>query len=349
MYKEVFNNIFISIFSKKIILIKALFFYLILSIIINYIMQDNISYVNNIPQFKSYTIHFISLIITYLVYLLTAISTHRILILQHSNIPTWGLFKFTKREWSFFKYGLLLGLIFIPIMLISSIFGIIIGKIATVVSIAIGLFIISIIVSRISLVFPAIAIDKKISFSNSWEYSKSFKLLVYINIIVFPILFSLAFGFVYGFVIGLLAKFVHSELSVLTVVLNMFITVFTVGSVSATYKYIYEKNIKDIENNLINSTNINDIIVEENDNKFIIKITNNHNIDFNQLKDKLKLQYLAFDYTNVVVNKEFSWMIRHTFDTKSYVSLSYLNDTYVIETYKTQLPNFLEDIKLKEK
>ena len=96
----------------------------------------------------------------------------------------------------------------------------------------------SVIISRVSLVFPAIAIDEDMDFKDSWHYTKNFKLLVYITIIVFPIVFSLLVGGVYTLVIQLLVATISEQLTHLLVLLNVAITVFLVSALSNTYLYI---------------------------------------------------------------------------------------------------------------
>jgi len=162
-------------------------------------------------------------ILTLMVQTLFAITTHRMILLGPKSIPEWGLFKWSKRETFFALHIVGLSLITIPIMPLGSIpfLGgpIFIGLVC-------WLF------SRLSLVFPAIAINQGGSFKSSWELTKKHQMLMFLVVIVFPItllipayLFSL---FPYTFLLT----------SLLTNLLMTFTTILVVAALSASYKVV---------------------------------------------------------------------------------------------------------------
>ncbi len=83
--------------------------------------------------------------------------------------------------------------------------------------------------SRISLVFPAVAIDKPIEFDEAIDISENYKLLIFITVLVIPTILGLLLGFVYGLAINFLMELISEKLSVLLSLLNIFITIFTIG------------------------------------------------------------------------------------------------------------------------
>lgn len=251
MYKQILDLTFSSVFEKHVALIKALAVYLLFLTIIDYVNINNTVVVNGKEKIDNHSLLFITSIISYIIYVMVAVSTHRILILGENSIPKWGLFKYTERERAFFIKGLLLGLSVFAVLILVVLLGSLFGKAAVVVSAIIIGIILSIIIPRLSLVFPAISIDKELTFKDSWNYTKHYKFFVFVSLIVFPVLFSMVFGLVYGIVIKFLSSVTHFNLFFLFSILNIVITVFTISALSATYKLITADHL---EPNNINTT-----------------------------------------------------------------------------------------------
>lgn len=256
MYSKIFNMAFGTIFNKYIYLIKALFIYTLIAIFADYIHLQNVTLVEKELQPNSIFVIYLALILNYLVYISVAITTHRILILGETSVPTWGIYKPTKREGTFLVNAILIGLILIaisiPVFLLAMPFkstGIIMGSILI-------LFVFVIVFSRLSLVFPMVSIDKEATLKDSWNFTKNYKLLVFVTVILFPILFTLVFGVVYGIAIEFLNRITGLNLFFLTTILNIIITVFTVSALSATYKQIRIEhpeyfNLKDKKDSIV--------------------------------------------------------------------------------------------------
>ena len=131
-----------------------------------------------------------------LVDMVILITVHRILILGNDSVPKWGMQKFEKREFNFFQKYLLVALLFIVVVVLTTAIFQVIG-INVFTSIAFTMTICAVYFSRVSLVFPAIAVDTKMTFRESFEFTKNFKLLIFVTVIVFPVVFSLVIGGLY--------------------------------------------------------------------------------------------------------------------------------------------------------
>lgn len=242
MYKDLINEVFTSVFRNKYILIKALLIPFILLLLITYFNE----------QYKDSGFLKIFLgILSYLVTVSIAITTHRILLLGENAVPTWGVLNLTSREIKFILNTLWIGVL---IGLSVLLFGVFSALFASIFSFTSELLVIVFIVfiallgiyffTRVSLIFPSIAVDDKLDIVDSIEYTKNHKLLVFFVVGIFPIIITLLVGTVYGLVIGFLVGVVSSNLSVLYSVLDLFITVFVISSLSSTYKFLKKEKLE---------------------------------------------------------------------------------------------------------
>ncbi len=244
MYTQISKRTFELIFDRKYRLIKALFIPFIILTIIEYFTNEQIE--DSIGSANFYLLIGLSLFIT----IIMSITIHRILLLDESSIPEWGIFKFGSREVTFILKAIGLGIVlsivamglFLIASFISTVLENLIGKemamylsiiLAFLVIVFIGIFF-----SRISLVFPAVAIDKPIEFDEAIDISENYKLLIFITVLVIPTILGLLLGFVYGLAINFLMELISEKLSVLLSLLNIFITIFTIGFLSTTYEYV---------------------------------------------------------------------------------------------------------------
>lgn len=233
MYKRIINGTFIPVFKNNQVLIKALFLPLLLIIIL-----DKISRMYSNDNFVTFSIIVLSLLINITI----AITTHRILLLGSNSISTWGFFKLGKREFSFLITSIFIGIIIGIVMTFGAMPLLFNIESITSISLLVTIFFSLILFSRFSLALPSIAIDKEISISQAWEYTKNYKLLTFFTIVIFPIVFALILGIVYELAIGFLIKIISPHLDILYPVLDVFITVFIVSALSATYRVIKEDN-----------------------------------------------------------------------------------------------------------
>lgn len=310
-YKEIINNSFSLLVKKREVLARALLIPFIFLLVIYYIgkIYPNIS---NFP----------SLMISIAV----AIATHRILLKEEEFPVKWGYFEFGLREFKYFRYTLFICLLCLPSLL--CLFIPVIGTSLTVI-------ICLILISRMSLVFPAIALDEEMSVWDSWNNTKHYKLITFFSIIVFPTIITLAVGIVYSLVINFLVKVVSPQLEILYVILDLFITVLVVSTLSSTYKFIgkygFVKVVKEKKSD-------EEILIDEKDGNFKISIPFIFDKTFEEIKNELLSQYEELGFSNIVINKENLWMIKNPQNDDSYVSLSVETNKFQLETFNTNKP-----------
>ncbi|PLY06331.1 MAG: hypothetical protein C0625_09335 [Arcobacter sp.] len=327
MYKRIINSTFLPVFENKFLLIKALIIPLFLIVILTKL---------SLIYFNDSLIIIIANVVIFLLNITIAITTHRILLIGSSSIPQWGLFKFGGREFSFLITSIFIGVIMAVVILFGAIPLMFKESIVSMAIIAISAFFALILFSRFSLALPSIAIDKEISISDAWEYTKNYKLLCFFTIVIFPVIFALILGFVYELAIGFLIKLISPHLDILYPVLDVFITVFIVSALSATYRVIKEDNPEYFEK--IKSSS-NEALIINNKNEITVN-TNDYEISFEIIKNELIKQYEKLGFTNTVVDKEDSWMIKNPEIETAYVSLAFKNNAFNIESYN------VEDAKL---
>ena len=359
MYKKIINLTFLPVFENKTALMKALLIPLILIIILTklslFFTGNTALILLNLPIL--------------LLNISIAITTHRILLLGPNSIPTWGSFSLGKREWSFFLMSIVLTVIMIPFGLVVAL--VLSIKLPTAITmgaiVLMGIFALMCF-CRFCLVLPSIAIDNRLSLGESWRYTKNYKMLTFFTIIIFPLVFSLIVGLVYMLVIGFLIALISPHLDILIPVLNVFITVFIISAISATFKVISEEDSQSHKNtpNVLEKIQHND--EEENMKYYSSKKENTetelpsnirqktickkeHNISFEMLQDELLRQYESLGFTQVVSEEVNSCMIKDPKNMNAYIALSLKDDTYTIEVYNIKEPNlnkFLGEKKEEE-
>lgn len=266
-------------------------------------------------------------IISLIVQAIYAIDIHRILLLGEKSIPKFGILTLSKREGEYiwFVLGLVLTLIMIP-----SILGIFIG--AAIFDSKSPFFFMFIYLlmaltyylwGRVSLVFPSIAIDKAISYEDSWEYTKNYNIVIIITLMIFPLILSVGLNYF----IDLLFSTI-----ILTQLVSTIILIFTIGVLSVTYKYLLEQV------RLEKDLPAEDIRIEESENVYSVYIDQKHEVTFDSLKNELELQYLPLGYNKNVIDKDDSWMIKNNEIEKSYILLSKDKKYYKVEVFHAQNP-----------
>lgn len=310
-YKEIINNSFSLLLKKRDVLARAL--------LIPFILLSIIYYIGKIyPTMNSFPALIISIAV--------AIATHRILLKEEEFPVKWGYFEFGSREFKYIRYTLFIGLLCLPSLLCLFI---------PIIGISLTVIICLILISRMSLVFPAIALDEDMSVWDSWNNTKNYKLITFFSIIVFPTIITLAVGIVYGLVINFLVKVVSPQLEILYVILDLFITVLVVSTLSSTYKFIgkygFVKTVKEEKSD-------EEILINEKDGNYKISIPFILNKTFEDIKKELLSQYEELGFSNIVVNKEGLWMIKNPQNDDSYVSLSVETNKFQLETFNTNKP-----------
>ncbi len=335
MYSQLTKKTFETIFEKKYILIKALLIPFILLTIIEYFSTIEVK--ESIGSANYYILIGISFFIT----IIMSITVHRILLLDDKETPTWGIYQFGVREVTFtlkaIGLSLLLGLLAMLLFFISNLFSLALGSFLgekgslifqIVLFSIIGIFL-AMIFSRVSLIFPAIAIDKPMDFTDAFEISKEYKLFLFVFVLIIPIVFAILVGLVYGLAINFLMGLISQNLSVLLSLLNIFITVFTIAFLSTAYEYIMNKQPEKKEEIL----ELEEIEYEEGNNSYRINIDDRYEITFNEIKESLQKQYNQLGFTNIKLDKKDTWMLKNPEIEKAYILLSHSQNKYIVETF----------------
>ena len=337
MYKEIIKRTLDLLFEKKNILIKALSIPFFLLCAIEFYSTYGIG--KTTSPYYLYALVALSFLIT----IVMSINIHRILLLPKVDTPTWGIYTFGAREITFILkgigLGILLGLAFFVLYFIAMFLGKAIqallgSNFASVYSVGITIVIvvfIGTVFSRISLIFPAISIDKSIDFSDAFELTKNYKFLVFVTVLVIPVFFAIVVGFVYGLAIEFLMALISEKLSILYSLLNVFITVFTIGFLSVTYEYIISKQeVIEVEERL------NEIEFFHDENNFKMVIDERFDITFEQIKEDLLQQYKPLDFDEIVVDKETSFMLKNKDNQESYILVTHMNNEFIVETFNVK-------------
>ncbi len=170
-----------------------------------------------------------------------AVTTHRLVLLGSGAITQWGWFRWKKRETNFTLYvmgvfGILLGIGILWLIVLNLIkpFPISLFYATTFI-----LWLpVSYITGRVSLVFPSVAIDHGIGFKESWELSEGYGVLM-MWIVIISELFLIVPELL-NQVLSLLAsnEIFLTLIYVLTNMLYILITVFTIAALSLAYIHI---------------------------------------------------------------------------------------------------------------
>ncbi len=311
MYKKIINMTFQSVFENKNTLIKSLLLPLAFFIVLRIVTEE-------FQNIKESSLIFPNLLINILV----AVITHRILLLNEKSVDLWNMPQFNR----FLKKTLLFLLICIPF-----------GLLAIIPTVGIILAILSIlyISIRLSLVFPSISLDEDITFKQSWEFTKKYQFLLLFSVVLFPMFFAVIVGLVYTLVIEFLSGLISNKLYVLYPILELFIMVFVISALCATYKIIKDEHPEFFKKE--KNEDENKITIINNEEKKTFDKNEKMSIDFETLKQELNIQYNSLGFIDVVINKENSWMLKNPKLQNAYIMLSKLTDNeYKIETYNTQ-------------
>ncbi len=271
--------------------------------------------------------------------MMIAISTHRILILGNKSVSKWGNFKFTSREISYLfqciKLSILISLYtLIPLIVILKLFE---NKSVHLLALSLVFLVSTIIFSRMSLVLPSVAIDKKMDFRDSWKLTKNYRLLMYLLVIIFPISFSLIIGQARGILLDLSPLIFN----ILNPILNVFIIVFATSILSFTFRYILkEENIINDDKKIVSS--LIETLELKSNGIYKLLFTDNNGKSFQDISTKMIEEYSRYGFSEIAKNTDNELILINPNYEKSYVYLSYDNDgDLVFEIFN--FPNYEEE------
>ena len=187
-FKKVLAGAIFSLSQQRLVLVRAL-----LLPVFAYLLLGLVSYLELDIMLQA-LVGLLGMVVEVLI----AVTTHRIVLLGAGSVPPWGIFFPSAREWWFLLY--LLGL--------SVLMGVV-GMLVTIPVIGVVLWLVAALylLSRLSLVFPAIAVDQRISFAASWRRTQHHQKLMLLVVVIVPVLagtLSYLVGLVpYAYVLGL--------------------------------------------------------------------------------------------------------------------------------------------------
>lgn len=159
------------------------------------------------------------------VYVIFAVITHRLYLLGEREAASTTLLTWGKRE-TYFLFCLLgIGIGFVVVMGLLALLSI---AVSFPYLWLIALLFVLYVVARLSLVFPAAAVDQGLTFADSWGLTKNHQFLVLAIVIGVPIIFAVA---------SALLSFVPNSL-LLNLVIGLVLGVIGIGCLSLTYREI---------------------------------------------------------------------------------------------------------------
>ena len=201
---------YVYLFRRK--LLTALAIPFIPYAVLDYLLESNLSRVN----FLFVTTLYIFFHSTF------AVITHRIILLGPESVPKWGILMWSRREVLFFRNVIICGaLASIPTLPIYR----------SEIGAPIGILINAWILGRLSVVFPATAIDNEVSIRESWAVTRGHDFLMLFVVLFYPALLLVPAAFI-------------SEVPAARPVASLlatFTTIFTIAALSVTYQQIIPK------------------------------------------------------------------------------------------------------------
>lgn len=232
-FRQIIAQAFRVVFVNKQVLMKAL-----LLPFVAFVLIDAVDHMDTGSIIKG-----ISSALTVVVGTILAVTTHRIILLGPDSVSKWGVFNWGVSETVFTLHVIAIIFISFSLPFITKSVSTAIFSILDVNSLPwkllvyipfITMSVISVvalwIIGRVSLAFPAIAINQGVSFRYSWKLTRKHQLLMFLVVIAFP--------FCIWIPIDLLSKIPYTA-SVVSV-LSLLIMVFQIAILSVTYKAIYK-------------------------------------------------------------------------------------------------------------
>jgi len=209
---NLFYKIFQEINNNKLALIKALVTPICVVNLL-YIIFYHVPY--SIPRFIVGCFVLIQFVVM-------AVTTHRIILLGPASVPEWGIFKLRFRE---YYYAIHLVIILLIALLVGYGVSLVADKDYFVFvpsrlegNFAVFLVVVmsSWLISRLFLVFPAIAVDINVSYRLSWQLTENYQALMFLVVVVLPTSMS---------ILGVIVYYMFSQMFVFshTVIVNTFL------------------------------------------------------------------------------------------------------------------------------
>lgn len=177
----------------------------------------------------SSAVDLLSALVWLAVFAVFAITTHRIVLLGPGSVPPWGIGWWSKREWRFLLYlfgftGLLLACsVVLSFLALIPFLGVLVGLLLT-----------CWLAARLSLVFPALALEEQASFRRSWQMTRDYQGLMIAVVVLFPVLIA---------VVLVTFRELSGAFAVIAL-LSSLVLVFEVAVLSVAYQHIAAEHQK---------------------------------------------------------------------------------------------------------
>jgi len=167
------------------------------------------AYLEKIPFFLAILFSLGSSVIYYAAYVLFAITCHRLVLMKNTSVPAYGMFSWTRREWWFLAYLIILPLVyFLSVALFLMAKGLLMefdikiesfqmlfakgdGMVLLILLVALPSVYIF---SKFSLLLPATAVDRDVDVDWAWKTSRKNGWRLIIIIVLLPLVFGLLQG-----------------------------------------------------------------------------------------------------------------------------------------------------------
>lgn len=211
-----------------------------------------------ISSITIYVLVSVTSIIKYAVYVLFAITCHRLVLIGNTGVPENGMLTWTRREWWFLAYIILLPLVYLLSMALNLMahgllkeFEVQIGNFQIIFANGDGILLLILfsalpsvyIFSRLSLLFPATAIDRDVDVDWAWKISKKNGWRLAVIIVLLPLVFGLLQGLHVFFLRGN-ATWVED---IIFVLLRLILLAVEIVALSLSYKHLTENEVIEAE------------------------------------------------------------------------------------------------------
>ncbi len=204
----IIQNAFFAVNRVKGTLSKALLFHCIIFMILEAVTLAELS------KTAQYGIA----LINSFVYVLVAITTHRIILLGEGSVPWCGVFELSKSELKYLMYLIGLTLAVLPAALFAYI---------PIVGFVFYFAFMIWVWGRSSLVFPAVALNDDFPLDRAWAVTKGYNFTMIMVVSIYPLILSIPSYFIEDIPYG----------SFINVLIYMITTVFAVSALSMAYNY----------------------------------------------------------------------------------------------------------------
>ena len=312
--KNILIQAFILPFENYKLILRLTWPYIIMTILLSTIfkpVEENLT-----------SIDFLAILVSFPIIILSYVSCHRVFLLSKVNRTNYSTFKWTKSNTmylaKFIKLTLFLMAIFIPILIIISMFLFPLIENSSNFDFFIVILMLPFMyfLSRYSLILPCSAVSNNHTFSWSWKISKNNHVRLFFLIGIIPILTSSVFSMLNDYYEA------SSIFSIINSLVWLIVYLIELCILSLCYKFLHPNYLEN-ESVIIELKEKEDFhtIINQTDTTFSISFQENESISFDKLKTELYNYYEKLDFTNIILDKEESWMIKKNNQSNAYILL----------------------------